>query len=500
MLQTFKFICSILLFSLTLTIEASLPFPDVKKSKVIIRDEIGRHVIYRGINTRVKNIFDVNFNDGRLPLELIPEFTENDAMEIAKIGFNLVRLPVNWSGIQPNPTEFNEAYISKILSFMDICEKFELDVLIDMHQDAYSKEIGEDGAPDWAILPKNFTPNPGGELGNLTLKRISLDTQYAFTSFWKNLKVNGTGLQDHYINSIIFLLKKVSKHKSFVGIELFNEPWLINIEKFTSKDDPYTHGIQIDMLWNFYKKAISRIRKSYPEIWIYLEPDVTKSVVIPFLNSSKDQFKAIGLPKSPPWNTYKTVYAPHLYTLGMVIGDFLGKDWLDPKDPGIWKSIDYSIVESNQIDAGLLIGEFGFSHKSKNYEKTLHNILDTADIHLIHTAQWLWKEASQDSWGFWDYSKTDGFTLRHEIALKSARPYPSKISGTISGFRLDRHHKILEIFLSTVNKKHFHEVIWPHNYGYKANPIIVCGDRLVKWSRKESKLIFKCDKNVIQIF
>ena len=40
----------------------------------------------------------------------------------------------------------------------------------------------------------------------------------------------------------------------------------------------------------------------------------------------------------------------------MVIGDFLGKDWLDPKDPGIWKSIDYSIVESNQIDAVLLIG------------------------------------------------------------------------------------------------------------------------------------------------
>jgi len=417
---------------------SALPLPDKDRTRIILRDKNNRQIIYRGINARVKGIFDVNFNDGREPLELIPKFTEKDAKEMVKIGFNLIRLPVNWSGIQPHSDEFSDDYIKKIKAFLDLCEKYKIDVLIDMHQDAFSKEIGEDGAPDWAIIPESYTPSPGGELGNLILKRISKEVQYTFTSFWKNEKVNGLGLQEHYINSILFLLKRVSNHKAFIGVELFNEPWLLNILKFTSKNDPYVKNLSISMLWDFYTKAITKIRKQHPNIWIYIEPDVTKSVVIPFINSKEDQFKAVGLPATPPWNDHNTVYAPHLYTLGMVIGEFLGRDWLNPNDIGIYKSISYSIKEANQINAPLLIGEFGFTHKSSKYEETLHNILDFADVHLFHTAQWLWKEASQDSWGFWDYSDQNGFTLRTNIAKKSARAYPSRISGTISSYKLDR--------------------------------------------------------------
>lgn len=477
-----------------------IPFPDTERTQVVLRDSKNRHIIYRGINTRVKGIFDVNFEDGRDPLEMIPEFTENDAKEIVSLGFNLIRLPVNWSGIQPDPDYFNEKYIKSILNFLDICEKYQIDVLLDMHQDAYSKEIGEDGAPAWAIIPATYTPSPGGELGNLIMKRISKDVQHSFTSFWKNKKINGVGLQDHFINSILFLLKGVSKHEALAGIELFNEPWLLNIQKFTSKHDPYVKDINIKMLWDFYTRAISKIRKEYSDIWIYIEPDVTKSVVIPFINSEENKFRAIGLPKKAPWDDHRTVYAPHLYTLGMVLGEFLGKDWLDPNDPGINKSIIYSIEEANQVKSPLMIGEFGFSHKSSKYEQTLHNILDLADIHLFHTAQWLWKEASQDSWGYWDYSDENGFTLRETIAKKSARAYPSRISGTISSFRLDRKNKILQIYLSEVNRKFNHEIVWPHNYGYKAKPIIICGDRIVRWKRKFNKLIFKCNRNIIQVF
>ena len=480
--------------------EEKIIVPKTDRTKIILRDHKNRHIIYRGINARVKGIFDVDFADGREPLELIPTFTEDDAKEMVKIGFNLIRLPVNWSGIQPTPDTFNDKYINSILSFMDICKKYQIDVLVDMHQDAYSKEIGEDGAPAWAILPENYTPTPGGELGNLILKRISKDAQYAFTSFWKNKTVNGIGLQEHYINSILFLLKRVSKHRAFAGIELFNEPWLLNILKFTSKDDSYVKDIKIDMLWDFYTRAIHSIRKRYPKIWIYIEPDVTKSVVIPFINSKEDQFKAVGLPKITPWKNYRTVYAPHLYTLGMVLGEFLGKDWLNPNDPGIIKSIAYSIDEANQINSPLFLGEFGFSHKSKNYEQTLHNIYDLADIHLFHTAQWVWKEASQDSWGFWDYSEENGFMLREQIAAKSARAYPSKMSGTISSFKLDRKNKILQIYLEKIHRRHRHEVVWPHNYGYKAKPTVICGDRAVKWTLKFNKLTFKCNRNVIQIF
>jgi len=465
----------------------------------VLRDIKERQIIYRGVNARVKNIFDVNFDDGRDPLEPIPAFTKEDAKEISKLGLNMIRLPINWSGIQPYPEKFDDGYIGKILSFLDLCQTYEIDVIIDMHQDAYSKEIGEDGAPPWAILPHGFTPSLGGELGNLILKRISKQTQYAFSSFWKNKKVNGVGLQDHYINSLLFLLNRVAKHKAFAGIEIFNEPWLLNIKKFLPANDPFSKDIHIEQLWSFYTKAINKIRIAHPEVWIYLEPDVSKSVVIPFLNDKKFQFQAVGLPKNPPWKTYKTVYAPHLYTLGMVIGNLFGIDWLNPMDKGIQKSIEFSIEEARQINAELFIGEFGFTHRSKNYEKTLHRIYDFADSNLFHTAQWVWKEPNQDSWGFWDFKEGQGYVLRKKAALDSARAYPSRISGTLNSYQLKRKTKTLSIQLKEVSLKEKHEIVWPTQYGYKATPQVLCGDQEVKWEKRFSKLVFYCDNKVIKI-
>jgi hypothetical protein len=470
-------------------------------AEVIIRDKEGRQVLFRGVNARVKGIFDVDFDDGRLPLERIPEFTENDAEELVAIGFNFIRLPINWSGIAPSPQLFNENYIKNILNFLDLCQRYHISVLLDMHQDAYSKEIGEDGAPDWAILPSTYKKAEGGDLGNLLIKRISQDTQKAFANFWKNQSVYGEGLQEHFISAMMYLLRKTANHPAVVGIEIFNEPWLLNIKKLSREKDFEAEAVSIDMLWQFYAKSISAIRAEFPEIWIYIEPDVTKSVVVPLLSEGKDQYKAVGLPTNPPWNTYKTVYAPHLYTLNFVLGNVLGKDRLNPKDPDTFKSINYSIAEANQIKSALMLGEFGFTHDSKNYEQTLQNILDEADTHFIHTAQWVWKESSQNSWGFWDYSEKTGYVFRNSVATQTARAYPSKINGLIRSFKSDRSKKSLSISLASTKRigSGEHEVIWPVKYGYSAKPQVLCGPRAVSYRLEKGRLLFNCDQASISI-
>lgn len=485
---------------MTFFICLGLWLPTALLADVTIFDREGRQVLYRGINARVGGVFDVNFDDGRLPLEPIPEFTDEDAEKLVAIGFNLIRLPVNWSAIAPAPRLYDDLYIKKIINFLDLCQRYKISVLLDMHQDAYSKEIGEDGAPDWAILPTTYTKTEGGELGNLLLKRISPDSQKAFAHFWKNDSVYGQGLQEHFIAAMMYLLRKTANHPAVVGVEVFNEPWLLNIKKLSNEKEIELQRVSIDMLWKFYAKSIAAIRSEFPEIWIYLEPDVTKSVVVPLLSDGKDLYKAIGLPIDPPWSTYHTVYAPHLYTLNFVLGTVLGKDRLDPNDPDTFKSLDYSIAEASQINSALMIGEFGFTHESKNYEQTLHNVLDYADAHLFHTAQWVWKESSQNSWGFWDYKKDEGYVFREQVALKTARAYPAKISGEIRSFKLDRQKKSLAINLKNALKAREHEIIWPTKYGYSTSPKVVCGNKSISYRLEMSRLIFSCGEKNITIY
>ena len=150
-----------------------------------ILDTQGREWLFRGVNARIEGVFDVNFDDGREPLEPIPSFDASDTQAMQEIGFNLLRLPIQWSGIEPQPGQYDQEYIDRITEVIQLCEDAGIQVLVDMHQDAYSKEIGEDGAPAWAILPPPTETNKGGEL-NLLAARLSKQTQQAFASFWKN--------------------------------------------------------------------------------------------------------------------------------------------------------------------------------------------------------------------------------------------------------------------------------------------------------------------------
>ena len=133
--------------------------PDVPTARLSVEqgrliDSSGRTVLLRGVNARVEGLFDVTFDDGRAALEEIPPFTGQDCAFLAEeLGLNLLRLPVNWSGIEPEPDDWDAAYLSHIGRLVDDCDDAGVLTIVDLHQDAYGKDIGEDGAPLWAIEP-----------------------------------------------------------------------------------------------------------------------------------------------------------------------------------------------------------------------------------------------------------------------------------------------------------------------------------------------------------
>lgn len=146
-------------------------------------DSHRREVTLRGVNARADGIFDVTFDDGRLPLEPIPNFDDGDAARMEGFGFNLLRLPLSWSALEPEPGRFDDAYLDRVAAVVDVCRAHGVLVLLDLHQDAFSKEIGEDGAPRWVLdllLGPNNYPYLGGPLTDLDARRFAPATLEAF--------------------------------------------------------------------------------------------------------------------------------------------------------------------------------------------------------------------------------------------------------------------------------------------------------------------------------
>src|SRR5215813_7020836 len=103
------------------------------------------------------------------------------------MGFNALRLPVNWSALEPKDGGgYDEAYVKRVVDVIDIAGAAGLVVLVDFHQDAYSKEIGEDGAPLWAISPppKMLLQGPLTDLGT---RRTSTQVLAAFATFFGSM-------------------------------------------------------------------------------------------------------------------------------------------------------------------------------------------------------------------------------------------------------------------------------------------------------------------------
>ena len=145
-----------------------------------LRDAEGRVKLYRGVNVHIAGIFDVTFADGRAPREPLPGFDASDPADMRARGFNLVRLPINWSAIEPAHGQFADDYLDRVAGIVAWCRAAGVDVLLDLHEDGWSKELCEDGAPLWAVVPPPATltggPVPGPDCHSTRRRRSPRST------------------------------------------------------------------------------------------------------------------------------------------------------------------------------------------------------------------------------------------------------------------------------------------------------------------------------------
>ncbi|CAH7668794.1 family 5 glycoside hydrolase [Phakopsora pachyrhizi] len=72
--------------------------------------------------------------------------------QITSWGYNLIRLVVCWESIEHSgPGQYDLDYINYLVRLVEICQTHQLRVIVDCHQDVWSRFSGGSGAPGWTL-------------------------------------------------------------------------------------------------------------------------------------------------------------------------------------------------------------------------------------------------------------------------------------------------------------------------------------------------------------
>jgi hypothetical protein len=201
-------------------------------------DSAGNNIVLRGANFMGYEFGERN------------RHTEEDYIKIASWGFNVVRLPIAWHYVEPQPGIYNFSYLKEYVDRdIEWARKHGIYIILDMHQWYWSPHFtllsGErgKGMPSWLVSA--YPDSSDGE------------TQ-AVTDFWLGKGPNGTAsdetnpsMQTRFID----MWKKVASiyayESSIAAFDIFNEPYRGNL----SREE------QAECLYAFYQKLIPEIRK-----------------------------------------------------------------------------------------------------------------------------------------------------------------------------------------------------------------------------------------------
>jgi endoglycosylceramidase len=345
----------------------------------------------------------------------VPPVCEDDFPEMARLGFNVVRLGVSWSLLEPQPGEYSRSYLDRIAQVVGWARANDIYVVLDLHEDAYSRYLprpvpaplpngtppslsDHDGAPAWAVMTDGL---PSERF--IGQREINPAMGAAFTNFWVNTWVAGAqgaapgrGLQDHYIGALAALVARFQDDSGVAGYNVFNEPWPGFVAPPTFDDL---------LLLPFYRRALDAVTGSgdglpcpasspalagcgYPDLGLhdtrqlfFLEAD--------HLRSQLDFQTGLPLPVSSAGNL---VYAIHAYTHKFTLDALMGQAPRQATYPfgGYEQSYADAEGEARSVGAALFVDEFGNEPAADGL--LLANQLREQEEHLTGSTYWPWKE------------------------------------------------------------------------------------------------------------
>ncbi|MEY2468733.1 MAG: endoglycosylceramidase, partial [Actinomycetota bacterium] len=332
-----------------------------------IVDDLGRTVILRGVNVNGLGEYYQEWPD--LPSTL--PLTDADFAEIAADGFNVVRLLITWSRLEPSSGAIDAAYLDRIAATVAMAKAHDIYVLLDMHQDAWGPHVdtpdgvtcppgltpavGWDGAPEWAtaLVGTPLTCTIGGT------RELSASAETSFTQFYADLD----GVQQHLLDVWTAVARRFANEPAVAGYDLLNEPNPGMVPGVTD----YT------LLGAFYGRVIGAIRSVDAKHAIFFEPAVITGPL------------AVPAPLPVFSNDTNLVYAPHLYNESISIL------------PGtIEDGFANAATAAARYGTTFFPGEWGWFGDSAAAQPFIERYASNEDAHMVGGTWWQWKQACGD--------------------------------------------------------------------------------------------------------
>ncbi|GAA3212080.1 glycoside hydrolase family 5 protein [Actinocorallia longicatena] len=282
-----------------------LPLHAVRGEHPRIADAAGRQVLLRGVNVNQL----VDFYAPRPEVPATRPLTEADFASMAGLGFDVVRLGLSWSKIEPSPGSYDQTYLARADQAVVWARAHGLYTVLDLHQDGWNNQPtppgtscpagtsamdGYDGAPVWA------THADGAVRCQFTGRDLSPAGDRAFTNF----SYDRDGVQTRLVKVWGMLAARYGDDPSIAGFDPMNEPGF-------GEQAPITSTL---LLGRFYDRVLKEIRSTETRRHLFFfEPSIFWSGL---------GFDAI--PRGSFTDDPDLVFAPHLYGESITMDASLG--------------------------------------------------------------------------------------------------------------------------------------------------------------------------------
>jgi hypothetical protein len=383
-----------------------------------ITDGNGNQVLLRGVNVNQL----VDFYRPRPEVDDTRPLTEDDFAGIAEQGFNVVRLNISWSALEPTRGELDPDYVEQITDAVGWAKKYGVYTVLDMHQDSWfnggteegtecrpgtDPMWGYDGAPEWATI------TDGAPRCQFQGRDISPAGNRAFEHFYHDTD----GVQTALVETWGKLAEVFKDEPAVAGYNLLNEPGF-------GQTAPVTTSY---LLGRFSDRAIQQIRAAGAPQIVFIEPSILWS--------------GLGFDSGPPPGFTKDdniVFAPHLYAESLTMDRSLGI----PPIVGMPRQFDLAQRVADSYDAPLWSGEYGYWGDQAWVVDSLSRYAVLEDAHLLGSAYWVWKQACGDPQNgigptgnglmVQDCETGDDAAPRNDLLEILSRAYPRSAPGTLT--------------------------------------------------------------------